>query len=53
MAYTIKEEILKTEIEFIEKLKEKIVKVLDNEMDICNILIEREQEKIHYDDNRD
>jgi len=52
MAHTIEENIHRAKREYLVSLKQRMLKLIDDEIEKCDILIDKEQRKIPYDNNR-
>ena len=52
MAHTIEEDMQRAKREYLVSLKKRMLKLIDDEIEKCNILIDKEQRKIHYDNDR-
>ena len=52
MAHTIEEDIQRAKREYLVSLKQRMLKLIDDEIERCDINIDKEQRKIHYDNNR-
>ena len=52
MAHTIEEDMQRAKREYLVSLKKRMLKLIDDEIEKCNILIDKEQRQIHYDNER-